>query len=228
MAQVVEYDAVRFRTPFGALCFGPTGSGKTVYIKQLLRSRNQCFNKPPQRVVYVYSMWQILYDEMLEDDPTIEFTRKLDDVIGNDDYFDKTKVNLLILDDLADVVANSKEASNLFTRGVHHKNISVIHICQNMFQQGKVMRTIQLNAQYLILFKNVRDRNQIKVLGQQAHLPYLSDAYEKVTSEPYQPLILDFRGDCPDAYRMKSHLLPGQIPRVYMNPKDIPEECRRK
>jgi hypothetical protein len=224
---VVKFD-FRFRTPFGLLCFGPTGSGKTWFIRELLRNRRLCFDNPPERVVYVYSQWQNAYDDMLADDPKIQFTQDLMDVIGNGSYFDKKMVNLLILDDMASAVADSKDASNLFTRGVHHKNISVIHICQNMYQQGKAMRNLHLNSHYFILFKNVRDHNQIKLLGRQTNMPYLSEAYEKTTAEPYQPLILDLKGDCPKEFRIRSHVLPGQILQVHMSSKHVPQSCRRK
>jgi hypothetical protein len=223
----MNYDT-RFRMSFGLLCFGPTGSGKTVYLRELLRHREQCFDKRIDRIVYLYSQWQDVYHEMLEDDPAIEFRKDIMEVLGNPTFFDKTKVNLLIMDDLASTVADSREASDLFTRGVHHRNISCIHICQNIFQQGKSMRTLHLNAMYLVLFKNVRDVNQIKLLAKQTGLPQLAHAYRKVTNIPFQPLIVDLKTDCPDYLRVRSHMLPGSDHlRVYMDSMQVPEECRK-
>ena len=51
--------------------------------------------------------------------------------------------------------------TNLFSKGSHHRNLSVIHIVQNLFRQNKEHRTINLNAQYLVVFKNSRDNFQI-------------------------------------------------------------------
>ena len=55
--------------------------------------------------------------------------------------------------------------SSYFTRGSHHKNVSVILVTQNLFHPNKHFRTASLNAQYMIIFKNPRDSLQIKYLG---------------------------------------------------------------
>jgi len=69
---------------------------------------------------------------------------------------------------LADVLndAYSKDVCDLFTKGSHHRYISVILITQNLFHQGKYCRGISLNAEYIVL-KNVRDREQFSHLARQ-------------------------------------------------------------
>ena len=49
---------------------------------------------------------------------------------------------------------NDNRIVNLFTKGSHHRNLSVTYIVQNLFHQGKVKRNISLNSHYLVLFKN--------------------------------------------------------------------------
>jgi len=71
---------------------------------------------------------------------------------------------LVILDDLLNDVY-SKEMCDLFTKGSHHRNISVILITQNIFHQGRYFRDISLNAKYLVLLKNVKDKNQFIFLA---------------------------------------------------------------
>ena len=65
--------------------------------------------------------------------------------------------SLVILDDLLTDVY-SKQLCEMFTRGSHHRNISVILITQNLFHQGRFCRDISLNAHYIVAFKNVRDK----------------------------------------------------------------------
>jgi len=70
---------------------------------------------------------------------------------------------LIILEDLLNS-AYSKDVCDLFTKGSHHRNISVILISQNLFHQGKFCRDISLNVKYIVL-KNVRDREQFSHLA---------------------------------------------------------------
>jgi len=66
---------------------------------------------------------------------------------------------LVTLDDLLNDVY-SKEVCDLFTRGSHHRNKSVILVTQNLFHQGRFCRDISLNAHYIVVLKNVRDKKQ--------------------------------------------------------------------
>ena len=43
---------------------------------------------------------------------------------------------------------------DLFTKGCHHRNVSILYLTQNVFPQGKACRDISLNTQYLVLFNN--------------------------------------------------------------------------
>jgi hypothetical protein len=51
--------------------------------------------------------------------------------------------------------------------GSHHHQMTVIHILQNVFHQGKSMGSASVNAHYFILMNNKRDKNQILTLGKQ-------------------------------------------------------------
>jgi len=53
---------------------------------------------------------------------------------------------------------------DLFSKGSHHKNLSVIFITQNLFHQYRGMQDISLNSNYIVVFKNPRDRAQIQHL----------------------------------------------------------------
>jgi len=60
---------------------------------------------------------------------------------------------------------------DLFTKGTHHRNISIIPISQNIFHQSKHCSDISLNAKYLVLLKNVRDRSQFSPVKRRESLP---------------------------------------------------------
>ena len=99
----------------------------------------------------------------------------------------------MILDDLLNDVY-SKQVCDLFTKGSHHRNISVILITQNLFHQGRYCRDISRNAKYLVLLKNLMDKNQFMFLARQVN-PENSDslykAYLEATYRPHGYLLLD-------------------------------------
>jgi hypothetical protein len=213
---------VRFKVPAGFIVCGPTMSGKTQFVISLLKHQESMFSKPFHRVVVCYTEWQPLYDSMTD----VEFVKGLEPVL-EENFFDNKKCNLLILDDLSLSVCDDVRATKLFTQGIHHRNLSVMFILQNLYKQGKAMRDIMLNAQYLILFKNVRDVSQIAVLARQTGLSHLPEAYRKVTSEAYQPLVVDMRPETKDYLRIRSHILPDQLTRVYLKKHTLPP-CRKE
>ena len=64
---------------------------------------------------------------------------------------------LIVIDDLMKDATNSKDVCELFIEGSHHRNISVACILQNGFSKGKENRTMSINTQYIVLFKNPRE-----------------------------------------------------------------------
>ena len=98
---------------------------------------------------------------------------------------------------------------NLFTEGSHHKNLSVICLLQKLYNKGKENRTMNLNSQYLILFKNPRDLQQISVLARQMYpgkSQRFMDKFVEATKKPYGYLLVDLKQNTNDADRLKPHV----------------------
>ena len=97
---------------------------------------------------------------------------------------------------MMDGIVNDSKMMKVFTESSHHQNISVIFMTQNIFHPGAKARTISLNTQYMVLFKNSRDRQQIKTLARQKYpddwLTFM-ERFKKETNKPYGKLILDLR-----------------------------------
>ena len=90
--------------------------------------------------------------------PHIEFVKGIPTALQQDSYFDVSKRNLIVFDDQMIDASKDKRIVNLFTRGSHHRNPSVIYIVQNLFHQGKGSRSISLNSLYLV-YSRIHETN---------------------------------------------------------------------
>lgn len=197
---------MNFISPTTIVCSGGTGSGKTVWLARLLKEN--LFTIPPKRVIYCYGVWQSLFDTM----KNIDFVEGLP--TSFDSYCDGNH-NIIIIDDLQDEATKSKEVEYLFTRGSHHKNLTVIFINQNLFYQNKHARTLALNTHYTVLFRNPRAASQIRTLRSQTGLKYLEDAYADATKPNFGYLVVDLHPASNKDYRLRTCIFKGEDPTIY-------------
>ena len=108
------------------------------------------------------------------------------------------KRNVLVFDDLMTEAKCDQRIANLFTKGSHHRNISIVYLIQNSFPQGKACRDIILNTQYMVLFNNPIDRQQVVTLARRIY-PSTSATFmkqfEQATSYLYGHLVIDLKFD---------------------------------
>ena len=72
-------------------------------------------------------------------------------------------------------MAHGKMVSVRFTKHSHHRNITVIYLCQDIFPPGKYAKNISRNAHFAIAFKNPRDQLGLKNLLLQAFTTWWQD-----------------------------------------------------
>ena len=202
-------EILKFRHPFTFYISGPTGCGKTIFISNFLNNLNDMMNPLPDKIVYFYSHWQDIYVKMLKVNPQIQF---LEGVVTTD-KLDSNKTNLIIIDDLMQECKDSAEIAKLFTKGSHHRNISVIFLSQNLFVQGKQARNISLNSHYICVFKNLRDRARFSCLSRQMfpqNSAFLNECFQDATKIPHGYLLLDFKQKTPDDLRVRTRIFPKE------------------
>lgn len=198
-----------FKHPFTCIIAGSTGSGKTYFLTNLLLNSDLMIDKPIENLVYCYGSYlPETFARLKTKFPTI----KLIDGLDNTLQFDSEKVNVLIIDDLMTDCVKSSIICDYFTKGSHHSNLSVILLSQNIFQKGNFSRTINMNAHYVIYFKNPRDNQQIQFIGRQMYpgkSKILTEAYEDAVSRPHGYIFIDFRQETSDSLRLKTNILPS-------------------
>lgn len=202
--EIVTQKDLNFKPPFSMMVCGPSQSGKTEFVRTLLEKK--IFNEEFDRVLWLYGEYQTRYQDPIPG-VIVEYIDGFDlDAIKS---CEKNKHTLIVLDDMMEELGSNKEASKLFTRGVHHKNLSVVFIVQNIFFQGSQMRNISLNNQYFILMRSDRIVSQVYTLGCQI-LPQspksMVKMYEKATDIPFGHLLIDLHPRTKKSLKFRSNI----------------------
>ena len=113
----------KFKHPFCMMVAGPSRSGKTQWVVQLLQQRGERIDPPVDGVVYCYAHWQDKYDDLQRTVPTIHFHQGPPSL----EMISSLRNGILVLDDLMERVVKDTNLMSVFTEGSHHKNISVSH-----------------------------------------------------------------------------------------------------
>ena len=207
----------RLQHPFTCMVSGMTGSGKTYLVKQILQSMHQSIFPPPDRIVWIYAQDQPVYHELKESIRCIEFVCGIPENINEEGYFNIDRNNVLVLDDMMTDCKDDDRVTKLFSIGSHHENLSIFYLVQHLFNQGKETRNISLNTHYLIVFKNPRDNQQVRVLARQVYpskTKFFMEAFEDATSGPYGYLFVHLKPCTPEPYRVRTNILPQQLQRA--------------
>jgi len=207
----IDKSVLQFRHPFTAIVAGPTSSGKTFLVREILSNHRETINRErtenPLRVLWCYGIWQSAYKEPL---PGVEIVYT--DTLPEEESLRVSKPDLIVCDDMMNELKDDTHMSALFTRISHHLNISIIFIVQNLFFQGKQCRNISLNAHYIILMKNVRDKNQVTHLARQfapGKVAQFIDAFNDATSAERGYIRVDLTPQTPDRYRIQTNIIPS-------------------
>lgn len=200
----MDKECLKLHHPFNLIIAGPTSSGKTSLIRDLLthHSHTTTINKSQIKVIYCYGQFQSLYLE-----PIDNVNMKYHEGLISGDELEKEHVDLIVIDDLMQEVASNEQMMNLFTKQSHHMNVSVCFIIQNLFFQSRLMRTISLNAHYIILMRNPRDRLQVANLGRQimpGYAAFFRAVYDDATKQPYSHLLIDLHPLCLEWAQLRS------------------------
>ena len=177
----------------------------------MLRHAEELFNPVPTKIIYCYGIYQKEFEQMLQSMPNLTLVEGFPDNLcemtcGHDN-------SLVVLDDLMSQSSNDPRVSDLFTHDSHHLGMSVLYLTQNLFPPGERSRTISLNSQVLIVFRNPHDSLGVSTLARQMfpkHTGYLLEAFHDATSRPYGYLVIDSHQLTPENMRLRTNILPEE------------------
>lgn len=213
----------KFQHPFTARFVGPTACGKTSLIVKIIRQK--LISPFPSRIIYFYgSSWQTRSFDLLKSKYNVQFVSGFDETFVTENM--NMEPTLIICDDLIIEMKDSEAAANLFMRGSHHLNISVILIEQSLFPKGKQSVSMKQNTHYFVLFKSPSDSQGVATLARQmfsSRSRYLIDSFHDCTKDPHSYLIIDCKQSTPDEMRLITGITSStDHPTVYMqNGKNI-------
>lgn len=215
---------IQWKHPWTSMICGPTGCGKSFFVQKLLKFVDQMSDTPFARIILYYSEWQNNYNNYGKN---IEFHEGLPQ---KEDFATDQRPKLIIIDDLMRESSGSN-IIDIFTKGSHHKNISVIFITQNIFHQGHGQRDISLNSNYIVIFENPRDKAQIQHLSRQVYpenSKFLQESYIDATTPAHGYLLLDLKQSTPEEFRVRTNIFPDDNLNFVYVPKSIKRNSMSK
>ena len=188
LVEGLKINSIKLEKPFRLIVGGGSGSGKSFFVQKLIEENH--FQSSFEQIKYIYP-------DYLDECPT-EFDTEchVECIPGLPDKRTLSLIetnSLVIIDDLMLEVSKCEDIARLFTVIARKKNISVILIVQNVYQQGKQFRNIRLSATGIVLFKFYAgiDSNY-RILRDVGLASYISKkTVEEIYSTRYRYIYLD-------------------------------------
>lgn len=207
--------------PFTAMVSGPSFAGKTTFVIELINNSKDLIDVDFRKIIWCYSEQNAIADVVRklahEHKQKIRFVKGVPDEFHNENNVPQ----LVILDDLMNETASAKRVAEVFTRGSHHRNISVILITQNIFFRGPFTRDISLNAKYIAHFKSPRDSLQFSHLARQIYAENSADlvrVYNEICNKSHGYIFFDLTQTGHNLLRFRTDIFNKDYTTIYCNP----------
>lgn len=203
----------KIKSKSSIIIVGSSHAGKSTFIlENLVANAHNVFTDPPKKVVYIYTVYQPLFNKYKNQG--IHFTDSLKDLVG---HLDENSRTLIIIDDcqLRITDPSSLETINfLFCMATNHLNLT---LCLVMHSWTAPKLKLSMNQASYILYFRVRDQSSLIQLGREC-FPYergfVMNCYRKATARKYKPVILDLHMDS-DTPHIRNSLYPEPDTEIY-------------
>lgn len=216
-----------FKHPTQMLIGGPTKSGKTTLLMRLLRERGQMFSHPFEKIYWFYKMENSIR-QARQEFPEINY---VEGHVSNKfvEGLDIDSHKMLIMDDMQELVANSKSLEalmNIFTRDSHHKNLTVIFLVQDLFMKN--MHKVARQCENVIAMSNGSSGSNIMNMGRRQFgpgtAPFIKWALTQVRLQStHGYLCLSSGAGISPCESCKTFIFPGE-PNTFFVAKGTPQD----
>jgi hypothetical protein len=196
---------------------GCSGSGKTSLVHRILKHAEDMFPTKPTRIIYIYSIWQDIYEALKEVIDGIIFINYLpeeEEVVslcsGNDH-------SIIIYDDCMTEMGDNQVVSKLVTKLCHHLKITSILIAQNSGYGGKYKSNIVKNTHYTILLHSPRDFYIVRSIGTQLgdYQTLLCSYKDAMKIGSFSYLLIDTHPRSDTSFKYRTCIFPDEDSIVY-------------
>lgn len=217
----VSTNDLKLKTPFGMLISGPSQSGKSEFLYNLVKFRDDIFDNKFQRIIYCQANStsiknQTFFQRLKQEFSNIELCQGLPSVTGLNLDLNNSHT-LILIDDLMSSVLWSQAMVDLLANDVHNFNISVAVVLQNYFATGKFGKTLIRNCQYRVFFYTRVQQLELRTISSQisdnpnffaANFEFL---YKTFPNDPSHYLLIDGHFRTPSAdFWCRSHIFPKE------------------
>lgn len=164
-------DGLKLKTPFAMMIAGPSQSGKSEFMFNLVKFRHDVCTGDFSRIIYCQANSyahknQKFFQKLQAEFPQIELCHSLPDI--NALHLNLNNLpKLILIDDMMREVVKSDQMSDLVANDVHSFNISVAFSFQNYFARGKNGNNLIRNCHYKVIFYNRSEMLELRNISTQ-------------------------------------------------------------
>jgi ABC-type iron transport system FetAB ATPase subunit len=206
----------RFKTNFTMVISGPSLSGKSTLIKNILINADRLIDAKIDYVVIFTGSQDYTLRSIANPSFTVSFVEGLPD--NFDEYILPNKRGIFVIDDLETKASQNEAVLEVFSVKCHHENVSIILVLQNLFNRGSKRIGFLRNCHYLILFQNPIDQSVNFIVASRLNPVKRKKVLNLIFSvlEKHRYILLDGRQDTPVAARFRTDLFNPLFQRCFV------------
>ena len=215
----------RFNHPSNIAIYGPSKSGKTYFVKDLILNRDAVFKmqeegKRFKKIFYFYgSVFQPIFQSIQEElGEMIVFNKGFPKQPFENIILPENRPAMVIFDDLETEIQDNESAQNLITRGSHHMDLTVVMIMQSIYPRGKNSANMFSNFDVSIYFHYSGEDHRLLLrfrafFHDKKSGDDLLNQYKEWTSKKGGYMVIDKHSDLEDKnlFQIRTGIFPSDL-----------------